>query len=252
MRDMERIKPLFQDYSAYTHEDFEVWKILFDRQMKNLEGKVSDDYLESLYKIGFRPDQIPNFIEVNNFLQSKTGWSLHTVPCISPQQEFFKLLSDKKFTATCWIRKREELDYLEEPDMFHDVFAHAPLLSNPSYGSFFKGIGDLAMKHINNREVIEKLGRLYWFTIEFGMIYTRGEVKVFGAGVISSQGETRHALSNSPEKIDFNIEKIFNTDFRTDVLQDRYFIVDSFDQLTHAMSAVEEEVNKIINAPSKY
>jgi phenylalanine-4-hydroxylase len=248
---MERIKPTIQEYNDYTEEDFAVWKILFNRQMKNLEGKVSDDYMNSLFEIGFHPEAIPNFSQVNNFLLSKTGWSLHTVPCISPQQEFFRLLSERKFTATCWIRKREELDYLEEPDMFHDVFAHAPLLGNKAYGEFFKSIGDLAMKHIDLPEVIEKLGRLYWFTIEFGMIHTNQDIKVFGAGVISSQGETRHALSNRPEKMDFDIQRIFATDFRTDVLQDKYFVVDSFDQLTDTMPLVEEQIQLIVERSVK-
>ncbi|MDZ4751226.1 MAG: phenylalanine 4-monooxygenase [Flavobacteriales bacterium] len=246
----QRSQPELQNYTSYTEEDFAVWKILFDRQLKNLEGHVSLDFMESLEKIGFSPSRIPDFNHVNEFLQMQTGWSLHTVPCISPQQEFFRLLAEKKFTATCWIRRREELDYLEEPDMFHDVFAHTPLLSNAAYCEFFKGIGDLAMQHINNVKVIECLGRLYWFTIEFGMIYSNNEVKVFGAGVISSQGETRHALSNRPTKTDFNIEKIFSTDFRTDVMQDKYFVVDSFDQLTASMPIIKAEIERIVDDES--
>src|SRR3989344_7006318 len=232
-------KPLIQIYSNYTREDFEVWKILFDRQLKNLEHYVSNDFLEALEKVKFTPNRIPDFGEVNSILIEKTGWSLHTVPCISPQEQFFNLLSQKKFTATCWIRTKEQLDYLEEPDMFHDVFAHTPLLSNPTYCNFFKSIGDLALKHLHNPSVIKKLGRLYWFTIEFGMIYSNNKINAFGAGVISSAGETRHALSSRSKKIDFNVEKIFNTDFRTDILQENYFVIDSFDQLLESISEIE-------------
>lgn len=218
------IKPSEQIYSNYTEEDFEVWKILFDRQLKNLEGYVSHDFLEALEQVNFRPERIPDFQEVNAILLEKTGWSLHTVPCISPQEEFFRLLSRRQFTATCWIRSKKQLEYLEEPDMFHDVFAHTPLLSNATYCNFFKSIGDLALKNIDNEAVIKKLGRLYWFTIEFGLIYKNNIVNAFGAGVISSAGETKHALSSRSRKIDFDIRKIFDADFRTDVFQETYFV----------------------------
>ncbi|HEY1038000.1 MAG TPA: phenylalanine 4-monooxygenase [Bacteroidia bacterium] len=240
-----RIKPTQQIYNQYTEEDFAVWKLLFDRQLKNLEAYVSHDFLEALETVDFRPDRIPDFNEVNNILQQRTGWNLHTVPCISPQDEFFRLLSQKKFTATCWIRKMDELDYLEEPDMFHDVFAHTPLLSNPIYCDFFKSIGDIALKHINNPLIIEKLGRLYWFTIEFGMIYKNREINAFGAGVISSAGETKNALSSRSKKIDFDIQTIFNTNFRTDILQGTYFVIDSFDQLLSTVPEIEKAVEEL-------
>lgn len=240
-----RTRPNTQIYKHYTQEDFEVWKILFDRQMKNLEGNVSIDFLEALQKVKFRPDKIPDFAEVNSILQNQTGWGLHTVPNISEQPEFFRLLSAKKFTATCWLRTKEELDYLEEPDMFHDVFAHTPLLSNAAYTKFFKAMGDLAMKHIHHPTIIEKLGRLYWFTIEFGMIYENRNMKAYGAGIISSAGETRNALSNKVKKYDFSIEKVFDTTFRTDILQDKYFVIDSFEQLLEAVPAIEQAVNEL-------
>jgi phenylalanine-4-hydroxylase len=239
-------RPTSQLYSNYTQEDFEVWKILFDRQMKNLETHVSLDFLEALEKVEFTPDKIPDFTEVNGILQKQTGWGLHTVPNISAQPEFFNLLSKKKFTATCWLRSKQQLDYLEEPDMFHDVFAHTPLLSNDAYCKFFKAMGDLAMKHINNPVIIEKLGRLYWFTIEFGMIYENRNMKVYGAGIISSSGETKNALSNKVQKFDFSIEKVFNTDFRTDILQDKYFVIDSFEQLLDAVPQIESAVEELI------
>jgi phenylalanine-4-hydroxylase len=239
-------KPDSQVYNRYTEEDFEVWKILFDRQLKNLEKYVSADFLEALEQVQFTPHRIPDFREVNTILQSKTGWSLHTVPCISPQDQFFRLLSEKKFTATCWMRSKEQLDYLEEPDMFHDVFAHTPLLSNAAYCNFFKSLGDLALKYMHEPAIIEKLGRLYWFTIEFGMIYSNRKVHVFGAGVISSAGETRHSLGNRSKKIDFDIRKIMNTGFRTDVLQENYFVIDSFEQLLAAVPEIELALEELV------
>lgn len=238
-------KPNTQIYKNYTQEDFEVWKILFERQMKNLEANVSVDFLEALQKVQFTSEKIPDFTQVNSLLQQHTGWGLHTVPCISEQRDFFNLLAQKKFTATCWLRSKEQLDYLEEPDMFHDVFAHTPLLSNEAYCRFFKSMGNLAMKHINNPLVIEKLGRLYWFTIEFGMIYENRNMKVYGAGIISSAGETKNALSNKVQKFDFSVQQVFVTDFRTDILQDKYFIIDSFEQLIDAIPAIEASIEEI-------
>jgi phenylalanine-4-hydroxylase len=252
MIDKMRTKPTEQVYKNYTEEDFEVWKILFDRQMKNLEHHVSLDFLEALEKVKFNPNRIPDFTDVNGILQKETGWGLHTVPNISEQAEFFSLLAQKKFTATCWLRTKQELDYLEEPDMFHDVFAHTPLLSNEAYTKFFKSMGDLAMKHIHNPIIIEKLGRLYWFTIEFGMIYENRNMKAFGAGIISSSGETANALSNRVKKTDFSIEKVFDTSFRTDILQDKYFVIDSFEQLLDAVPKIEESVNEMILAPRSF
>ena len=239
-----KTKPEAQIYTNYTVEDFEVWKILFDRQLKNLERHVSLDFLEALEKIRFTSDRIPDFKEVNSLLQNQTGWSLYTVPNISEQATFFNLLSKQQFTATCWLRSKEELDYLEEPDMFHDVFAHTPLLSNKTYCSFFKEIGSLAMKHSNNPAIIKMLGSLYWFTIEFGMIYENRNMKAYGAGIISSAGETKNALSNHSKKIDFDINKILHTDFRTDVLQETYFVIDSFEQLQDALPAIEKIVDE--------
>jgi len=228
------IKPTSQIYSNY-----------------NVEQYVSMDFLNALEIVQFSPNKIPNFTEVNSILQNKTGWSLHTVPCISPQDEFFKLLAEKKFTATCWIRSKEQLDYLEEPDMFHDVFAHTPLLSNQTYCDFFKSIGDLAMKNLNNQEIIEKLGRIYWFTIEFGLVYSNRKINAFGAGVISSAGETKHALSNNSKKIDFDVSKIMNTNFRTDILQENYFVIDSFDQLSDSLIEIEKTIEEIKSPPRK-
>ncbi len=240
------MKPKQQIYANYTPEDFEVWRILFTRQLQTLENKVSAEYLSALHQVGFNDHTIPDFEKTNAILREMTGWQLVTVPNISPPGEFFEYLSHKKFTATCWLRGLHQLDYLEEPDMFHDVFAHTPLLCNKDYSTFFENIGKLAVKHEDNPRVLEKLQRLYWFTIEFGLIKENEGLKVFGAGIISSKEETLHALGEDSRKTTFDIEKIFNHEFRTDVLQNEYYVIDSFQQLVDSLKQVEAELEKTI------
>ena len=240
------IRPTTQIYSNYTIEDFHVWKSLFDRQMEILTPIVSKSYLDALKTVNFTNDRIPDFNDVNSTLKNITGWNLHVVPNISPQKEFFEFLSVKKFTATCWLRTFNQLDYIEEPDMFHDVFAHVPLLSNEAYCNFFKGISDIALEHINDPKAIELLGRIYWFTIEFGLIRENNSLKIYGAGIISSNGETKHCLSDASEKLNFDVKTMLTTDFRTDILQDKYFVIESFDQLYDALPEIKNELEKLI------
>ncbi len=242
------MRPTEQVYSNYTKEDFEVWATLFDRQMDQLEGKVADEFLEALQVVQFNREEIPDFKKVNAILKDITGWQLITVPNISPAREFFQNLEQRKFTATCWLRKMSELDYLEEPDMFHDVFAHTPLLSNKSYTDFFHNMGALACKYIEDDEVILKLQRLYWFTIEFGLIRSDKGVRIYGAGIISSRGETQHALSDQSVKHDFDIGKIYQHDFRTDIIQEEYYVIDSFEQLSSSLEAIEEALFQDVRA----
>ncbi len=236
---MNNQRPTQQIYSNYTQQDFKVWKTLFNRQLELLNPIVSVEYLNALKLVNFRSDKIPDFEEVNAILKTTTSWSLEVVPNISEQKEFFEFLSQKKFTATCWLRTMKQLDYLEEPDMFHDVFGHVPLLCNQSYVNFFKGISDIALKNIDNANAIKLLGRLYWFTIEFGLIKEEGQLKIYGAGIISSKGETEHCLSQKAKQLPFDIQTIFETDYRTDVFQEIYFVIDSFEQLYNSLEDIE-------------
>lgn len=235
-----RIRPSEQVYERYTEEDFAVWKTLYQRQRAMLEGKVADAFLEALERIGFSPERIPHFGETNERLQQLTGWRLVTVPNISPVEDFFARLANRQFTATCWLRRMEELDYLEEPDMFHDVFGHAPLLTHPDYTTFFHRMGRLAQKYRHQPAAILKLQRLYWFTIEFGLIrHPSGELRIYGAGIISSPGETKHALSSSVAHHPFDIHQIYQHAFRTDVVQEEYYVIDSFEELVAELPAFE-------------
>jgi phenylalanine-4-hydroxylase len=239
---------LKQDYALYTAEDFLVWKTLFERQMILLKELASSEYLESIKTVGFCAEKIPDFKALNEILGKETGWSLEVVEGIINEEDFFVLLSHKKFPATTWLRKLSELDYLPEPDMFHDVFAHVPLLTNQQFCDFFKAIGDLGVKHKQFPEVLVMLGRIYWFTVEFGLIQEKDKLKIYGAGILSSYGETKFSVSSKPTHLPFDAETIMNTAFENDKIQDKYFVIDSFDELYRSIALIEKIVEKEIRA----
>jgi len=234
------IRPNEQIYENYTEDDFKVWKILFNRQLKNLNGIVADEFIIALKELNFKPNKIPNFSDVNNILKKSTGWSIKTVPNISPPEEFFMYLSKKIFTTTCWLRTMNQINYLEEPDMFHDVFAHVPLLSNKDYTNFFKEIGEIAVSVIEDKSKLKKIQRLYWFTIEFGLIKKKKDFKIYGAGIISSTDESMNVFSNKSVKKKFNVAEIMNRPFEIDVVQDTYYFIDSFQQLSSSVDKIKE------------
>ena len=169
-----RLKDMRQDYAAYTEEDFQVWKILFERQVPQLPKAASKAYLEGMKAVNFTADRIANFEELNEILRQTTGWQVQVVPGLIDDDLFFGLLSNKRFPSSTWLRKMEQLDYLEEPDMFHDAFAHLPLLINQPYVDFLERLSAMALKHIQNPWAIQLISRIYWFTIEFGLIRDEG------------------------------------------------------------------------------
>jgi phenylalanine-4-hydroxylase len=233
------LKPSTQIYSNYTPEDFEVWQTLFHRQTKILKPLVSREYLEALEAIGFVADKIPDFEQVNQILKSKTGWSIKVVPNIAEAELFFTSLANNQFTSTCWLRSKAQLDYLEEPDMFHDVFGHIPLLINPDYTEFYNGIAAIAIKYSSDPRAYDLISKIYWATIEFGLIRENGETKVYGAGIISSKGEVQNVLAQKENYIDFDIQTVFDTDFISSQIQTRYFITHSFEQLSNSLPEIE-------------
>ena len=233
-------KPTVQIYENYTREDYKVWKILFNKRLENLQGIVAEEFLVALKDLNFKAEKIPNFVEINKILKNRTGWSIKTVPNISPPEEFFSFLSMKKFTATCWLRSKDQIDYLEEPDMFHDVFAHVPLLSNKDYTNFFKEMGEIAVSVIEEPKKLEKLQRIYWFTIEFGLIKKNNDFKIYGAGIISSDEESKNVFSKKSRKLEFDVKKIMNKPFRIDVVQDTYYYINSFEQLTSSIAEIRD------------
>jgi phenylalanine-4-hydroxylase len=242
---MQRNRPLAQHYELYTQEDFTVWRMLYEKQMGLLAKYASHYYLDALKKVQFRPDAIPNFKDLNNILGKITGWQLTVVPELVPTEKFFTLLSKKTFPATCWLRTMAEIEYIEEPDMFHDVFGHVPLLANEQYAMFMQAFGTLALQWMGQPAMIDIFSRLYWFTIEFGLIRENDDTKIYGAGILSSPGETLHSMSDSVVKDYFNIETVLSTAYRNDVMQDRYFIIQSFEQLYHVLPAAEQFLMKM-------
>ncbi len=234
-----------QEYKLYKEEDQLVWGTLFERQVENLQGKSCTAYLSCLEKMKgvLNPKQIPNFNLMNSTLKEATGWSIEVVPGLIPVEDFFRLLAQRKFSASTWVRKIDQLDYLEEPDMFHDVFGHTPLLADHKFAQFMKDFGDLGVEFIDDEEVVNQLQRLYWFTIEFGLIYENGR-KVYGAGICSSFGETIHSLSANVEVIPFNLDRVISTEFETDVVQTLYFELESFDQLFREFKLFRDRIAK--------
>lgn len=230
-----------QEYDKYTAEDHEVWRILFNRQIKNLPGAATHQYLEGIGRIKFTPDHIPNFEEVNRILKNITGWQLHVVPGLLPNKEFFELMKNRNFCATTWLRKMSQLDYLEEPDMFHDVFGHVPLLTNPDLCHFLEALSRIALRYIDNELAIELVSRIYWFTVEFGLIREEGKLRIYGAGILSSGGETEYALKSPvPQRVPFVVKDVMNTPYIKDKFQSKYFVINSFQQLYDSVSEIDE------------
>lgn len=246
-----RLNAMRQDYAAYTEEDFKVWRILFERQIVNLPKAASKAYLDGIKTINFTADRIADFEDVNKRLAKSTGWAIQVVPGLIDDDLFFGLMNNKRFCSSTWLRKMEQLDYLEEPDMFHDAFAHMPMLTNQHYVDFLENLSGIALKHIDDKWAIELLSRIYWFTIEFGLIREEGELRIYGAGILSSAGETKFSLSDTPAHLPYDVRKIMNTPYWKDKFQDKYFVIDSYEQLYRSLPQIEEVLEEMVAEAAK-
>jgi phenylalanine-4-hydroxylase len=235
-----------QEYKNYNSEDHEVWNILFERQVANLQDKACAEYLSSLNEMKdvIHANKVPDFREVDEVLKTKNGWSIHVVPGLIPVDEFFKLLSERKFCSSTWLRKKSQLDYLEEPDMFHDTFGHIPLLMNPEYTEFVQKMGEMGVKYAGDEQKIEALQRLYWFTIEFGLIQQNG-TKIYGAGILSSFGESNHIYNSKITIEDFDLNAIYNRSFINSEIQQHYFELDQYQTIYQSVDKIEEALQLI-------
>ena len=220
-----------QAWRDYTRAEHAMWDRLFARQTAMLPGRVVPAFLEGLDLLGLSEPGIPDFDALSERLQRRTGWTVVAVPGLIPEEIFFEHLANRRFIAGRFIRKPEQSDYLEEPDVFHDVFGHVPLLAHPVFADYMQayGEGGLRAMHLG---AIHKLARLYWYTVEFGLIRDGADLKLYGAGIVSSHGESRFALDDpSPNRLGFDLRRVLRTRYRIDDYQQTYFVIDSFDDL---------------------
>jgi phenylalanine-4-hydroxylase len=223
-----------QDCSRYTAQDHETWRRLHARQTALLPGLASTRFIEMLPRLGAQ-DRIPRFDDINECLYQATGWQLVGVPGLIPELPFFTLLANRRFPVTDWIRTPAEMDYIVEPDVFHDLFGHVPLLFDPVFADYVQRYGEGGLK-AHALGAGERLSRLYWYTIEFGLIRERDGLRAYGAGLLSSAGELAHSVRNTelhhePRREAFALERVMRTRYRIDAYQHTYFVIDSFEQL---------------------
>lgn len=230
-----------QRWAEYTLENHNVWGILFDRRMRHLEDVGSRVFLDGADLIGLRGDRVPNLVDVNARLAPRTGWSAVAVTGFIPARDFFRSIAKQRFPTTVIVRPREQLDYLPEPDIFHDVFGHVPLHAHPVFAQFLQRFGELAASATNDEDVT-RMARLFWFTVEFGLVREDGRTKVYGSGLISSHGDCENALGPKCDVRPFSLDAVWNQPFEIDHFQDVLFEIESFDQL---FEAVEEASGRL-------
>lgn len=220
----------------FTKEENETWKILIERQLHIIEHRACLEFIEGLAHLNLPHDHIPQCHDINKVLQRTTGWSVVPVAAIIPLNQFFQLIANKQFPAASFIRVREELDYLQEPDIFHEFFGHCPLLTNQAYADFIEWYGKTALEA--DRKTQSILGRLFWFTIEFGLLETAQGLRIYGGGILSSFSETQYALeSEAPERLPFNLFQTLNTTYRYDEIQKQYYVLKNLEDLFHLKAA---------------
>jgi phenylalanine-4-hydroxylase len=220
-----------QDWDAYGAEEHDVWRTLFHRQEALLEGRACAEFRDGIARLGVAADGIPDFRRLDEVLGQATGWSIVAVPGLVPDDVFFGHLAQRRFPSTCFIRRRDQLDYLEEPDVFHDIFGHVPMLVNPVFADYMQAYGEGGLKALRLGH-LHHLARLYWYTVEFGLIQTAAGPRIYGSGIVSSKGESIYCLeSPKPNRIGFDLLRVMRTRYRIDDFQESYFVIDGFDQL---------------------
>jgi phenylalanine-4-hydroxylase len=222
-----------QDWNAYTEADHDTFRRLHARQLQQLPGLACDEFIAAAQQLG-APGRIPRFDDISERLFKATGWQIVCVPGLIPEEAFFALLAARKFPVTDWIRKPEEFDYVVEPDVFHDLFGHVPLLFDATFADYMQAYGAGGLK-ASRLDACELLARLYWYTVEFGLIDTKRGLRAYGAGILSSAGELRHSVTSpEPRRVAFDLQRLMRSRYRIDTFQSTYFVVDSFRQLFEA------------------
>ena len=222
-----------QDWAAYTDAEHALYRRLHERQSAQLAGLACEEFIAAVPQLG-SADRIPRFDALSERLHKATRWQVVAVPGLIPEEAFFALLAERKFPVTGWLRKPDEFDYVVEPDVFHDLYGHVPMLFDPMFADYMQAYGAGGLK-ASRLEACEYLARLYWYTVEFGLIATAQGVRAYGAGILSSAGELRHSVTSpEPQRLRFDIERIMCTRYKIDSYQATYFAIDSFRQLIDA------------------
>jgi phenylalanine-4-hydroxylase len=250
-----------QDWDAYTPAQHAVWTELVSRQMSTLREHACQEYLEGFEIIGLREDSIPNLAEVSRRLEPRTGWNSTPVSGFLPADAFFEMLAARRFPTTTWLRGRDSLEYTPEPDIFHDVFGHVPMHAHPVFADFLQQYGKVCAG-LRDKDALERMGRLFWFTVEFGVIRQAGRLKIYGSGLISSHGEAGYVLRSAksgvlrsaksgaaqadsgggPEIRDFNLDQVLEQEFLVSEMQKVLYAIDSFDQIYEAAQEAERRL----------
>jgi phenylalanine-4-hydroxylase len=230
-----------QDVAAYTPEQHAIWSELVHRRLPQLEEHASEIYLNGLSQIDLRPESLPDLAAVSSRLQPVTGWNSTPVSGFLPADAFFGMLSDRLFPTTTWIRSRDSMEYTPEPDIFHDVFGHVPMHAHPVFADFLQHYGRVCAA-LTDPADLERMGRLFWFTVEFGVIRERGQVKVYGSGLISSHGECTHVVNGGAEIRDFNLDAVLNTVVNVSEMQPVLYAIESYEQIYEATRDAESRL----------
>jgi len=214
----------------WSPEEDAIWRDLVSRQLKLVEQRACKEYLAGLKLLNLPMDRTPQLVDINRVLEGATGWKVEPVPALINFDRFFTLLADKKFPVATFLRTREEFDYLQEPDFFHEIFGHCAMLTNPEFAEFTQTYGALGCEASDKERVY--LARLYWFTVEFGLVKEGSNTKIYGGGILSSPGETLYALDDDKaQRLDFDIHTVLRTPYRIDIMQPEYFVLEGIEQL---------------------
>ncbi|SEK71466.1 Phenylalanine 4-hydroxylase [Sphingomonas palmae] len=220
-----------QNWSNYTPEEHATWDTLFARQSQLLPGRASEAWLRGLDVLRLDKPGIPDFDALSERLMKLTGWQVVAVPGLVPDDVFFDHMANRRFVAGNFIRRPDQLDYLQEPDVFHDVFGHVPMLADPVFADYLEAYGKGGQRALG-MNALKYLGRLYWYTVEFGLVQENGALRIYGSGIVSSAAESRFALEDaSPHRIAFDLARVMRTEYRIDDFQQNYFVIPSFDEL---------------------
>ena len=237
--------PNEQGFIDWTADENLIWQQLITRQLACIKDKACDEYYDGLAKLNLPLDRIPQLSEVSKVLKETTGWQCHPVPALIGFGEFFRLLSEKKFPVATFIRSREEMDYLQEPDIFHEIFGHCPLLTNASFANYTEAYGKMGLNATKEQRIF--LARLYWFTIEFGLLDTPKGLRIYGGGIISSPSETDDALNNvDVERQHFDILDVLRTPYRIDIMQPIYYMLSKVSDLDEIRKFEVDEIMELV------